>query len=55
MFIFFFYVYNVNESKPKDALPFTVENFFHVRAFEDKEVYSKSRLRDRTPKHRADF
>lgn len=38
-----------------DALPISFEDFFHVRAFGDKKVYPKSRLKIKTPDIRADF
>jgi len=38
-----------------DALPISFEDFFHVRAFGDKKVYPKSRLKIKTPNTRADF
>ena len=37
------------------SLPISFEIFFHIRAYGDKEVYPKSRLRNKTPILGADF
>ena len=44
-----------NEQAQCLRIAYINEIFFQIRAQEDKEVYSKSRLRDGEPNYRADF
>ena len=45
----------MNEQVNSLRIAYLNETFFHIRAQEDKEVYSEGRLRDEEPNYQADF